>query len=565
MYNNISIRKLANRMLLFVLIPLILLLTISILYNVVYGRADIISAEQDRLRITVVPLQNELARVEGTIEDLLTSNIAARALSVPSASAQVTINAYVIRTALDTLFNSSNNISMMMFYCPQTNIMITKDDGFPDLWDNDKNSIISGIKASYISNAQSNTLISDEWMLEEISGRMFLRYNSQNDDIYIACLIDIQRLLALLDETSFEDDTVFYLAKDNTILSSDILENNLSTVYEDFVAANPEQNVATSIVSEHFESFELIMTSRPFGAFYGVNTVTIIVGAFTLLVAGFLAVIVLSWKKYFFLPMEHLVQTMKEILDGNMSARTKEINAGQELVLVNTTFNKMLESIQVLKIEKYEQELEMRQIQLQYYQAQIKPHFYLNCLKNLYSLAQQNEMKNIEQSILLLSNHLRYSFNWQTDTVTLLKELQMCQNYINLMGVTAFLKPKLELEIEDIFLNEHVPPVSILSLVENSLKYGLNETKQSVIRITVRNIISEHEQYLQIGIYDNGNGFSPESLKKLNALMSKNKSDSEGHVGIQNVLIRFKLIYADNFNVAFSNQNGGAVELFIKQ
>ena len=108
---------------------------------------------------------------------------------------------------------------------------------------------------------------------------------------------------------------------------------------------------------------------------------------------------------------------MEKIAEGDLNTTANDPKAGRELQMTNATFNQMLERIRALKIESYERELEKKQTQLQYYRAQIRPHFYLNCLKNIYSLAERREFANIEQSILYLSGYLRYTFQDNADTV----------------------------------------------------------------------------------------------------------------------------------------------------
>lgn len=556
MPRKLSIRKLALTMLYIVLMPMIVVIMASTSYQVIQQREYRLQQLQEKMHSTVLPIQNELQRIEKTMNDLLTKNVAARALSVKSSTSQVSINAYVIHTAFDTLFNNSAYLNMMMFYCPNTTIMITKDNGFPNLKAVNKTSIISGIKANYISNVENGILENKEWVLETIGNKVFLRRNMKNDAMYCGCLINLERLIEELEVMNTEGMKFFLIDQTRVVLSS--VPEEIGKHYQE----NKKFN--TLVVSENIAQLRLVGVLETAGLSYIMDYFTVFLIVIDIILMIMLIIIILLMRKQFFNPMASLVETMKHIADGDMNERAMDEEAGQELQLVNHTFNQMIESIQQLKIEKYEQELQMRQIQLQYYRAQIRPHFYLNCLKNLYSLAQQDEMNNIEESILLLSNHLRYCFQWYDETVTIRKELEMCKNYIDLMGVTAVYKPKLKLDVEDTFLRASIPPVSLLTLVENSLKYGLTETKQSIISISVRAIRSEEGTYLKVGIYDNGPGFTEEQLKELNSLLNKKDKYGKEHIGIQNVLMRFQLIYNEHFHMAFSNQNGGAVELFIK-
>ena len=125
---TVSIRKLALGMFLFVLLPMSFVIIISSVLRVMDQREKAFQEQANLLRITAVSVRNELQRVETAMEQITGNNVAARSLSVPSPTAQISINTYVIRTAMDTLFTTSPDLSMMMFYCPQTNIILCNHD-----------------------------------------------------------------------------------------------------------------------------------------------------------------------------------------------------------------------------------------------------------------------------------------------------------------------------------------------------------------------------------------------------------------------------------------------------
>lgn len=82
---------------------------------------------------------------------------------------------------------------------------------------------------------------------------------------------------------------------------------------------------------------------------------------------------------------------MVEIKDGDSEKYLTEEYHVEEFSEMKETFNSMLESIRNLKVSAYEQQLQAQEAKLQYLQIQIRPHFYLNCLKNLYALSVSGE------------------------------------------------------------------------------------------------------------------------------------------------------------------------------
>ncbi|WP_411655261.1 sensor histidine kinase [Anaeromassilibacillus sp. SJQ-1] len=143
----------------------------------------------------------------------------------------------------------------------------------------------------------------------------------------------------------------------------------------------------------------------------------------------------------FFKPMEQLVQTMNAIKCGDLDAKMETDYRVVEFKQLSDTFNGMMEEIKSLKIAVYEKELELQKAQLQYLQIQIRPHFFLNCLKNLYALAQERRFEQIQQMILALSDYLRYLFSDNMTLVPLRDELQSVRRYLLLQQMSASCPP----------------------------------------------------------------------------------------------------------------------------
>lgn len=554
MRRALSIRKLVKGMFYFLLLPMSLMIIGSFILRFSEQREQAVREQKNILRIIALPVRNELDCIDTTMEELTSNNIAARSLSMPSKSGQIIMNSYVLRTAMDTIFNTSPNLNMMILYFPNTNILLVKDDGFLNWKVANKTSLIAQIKASYINEVQSGVVKEDDWCIQEVEGRAFLRRDIGGNGVHCMALLDIHSTLKKMAES--EPATQLRFSQNGNVIAQwpeDV----------DFFV-DTKENMSNAIqVYESIRGYQLerlVIIDN----LYGVDRITVLLWVLSVILIMLILILMLIWHQQFQKPMNCLVNTMHDIAEGDLSARAELLGAGEELRLVNKMFNQMLERIQQLKIERYEQELRIRQTKLSYYQAQIRPHFYLNCLKNLYSLAQQKDMQNIEESILLLSKHLRYCFQWHSETVTLQEELDMCNNYIDLVGLTTILKPEFQLDVDTELLQCLVPPVSVLTLVENSLKFGMSDQRRLQIRITARLLQVDETTYYQIGVYDSGPGFTVQQLSELNGYGENYDKEETGHVGIQNVIARFRLIYGEQFEIAFSNQDGACVELFIQ-
>lgn len=136
-----------------------------------------------------------------------------------------------------------------------------------------------------------------------------------------------------------------------------------------------------------------------------------------------------------------------------------------------------------LKASKRASELESKQIEteLSLLKNQIQPHFFFNTLNSLYALC-MDEPKKAGQSILGLADVMDYIlYRSSRALISLEEEMKIVKKYIALESLRF--DDRLELSI-DVPVNTHnavIPPILILSLVENSFKHGLHEVNSKAL------------------------------------------------------------------------------------
>lgn len=282
------------------------------------------------------------------------------------------------------------------------------------------------------------------------------------------------------------------------------------------------------------------------------------------LAIGFLAFFAI-WMFLDFLmfkPLYAMVNIMKGIRSGSWNLRVRELNSSDEFNTIGSTFNEMVDTISTLRIESYERKLSTERAESDALRLQIRPHFFLNCLKAIYGLAQSGNSSDIQAMILLLAPHLRYTLDINTNEIALSKELDMCQSYIELQGIGQKHKHICSVQISDELRDFLVPPVSILSLIENTAKYGVAQDAPLIININAQILTIDHRRIVQLVIQDNGPGFPIPILQSLN--LNPEDVAKEGHVGIINVIRRFQLMYGESFSALFTNNNGARIELMMQ-
>ncbi len=254
-------------------------------------------------------------------------------------------------------------------------------------------------------------------------------------------------------------------------------------------------------------------------------------------------------------PLAALGWAADQIRDGRYDAPPLSVKSGDEIGRTIQSFNLMQEEIR-RTIHALEQQSEMEQhllekeveaaqmqrklqeIRFAQLQSQIKPHFLFNTLSTIAALAREEGAPLSENLILRLSSFFRYSLESGEAIVTLGRELQLLQDYIELQETRYGDRIIFEVMADPALNGTKVPKFILQPLVENSIVHGLKGRPESG-RIRVRT--RRTRRGITITVTDNGCGFN----------VSENLSAGgrRQSVGIANISERMRL-------------NGGRVNVF---
>lgn len=172
-----------------------------------------------------------------------------------------------------------------------------------------------------------------------------------------------------------------------------------------------------------------------------------------------------------------------------------------------------------IKIQKQNQELA-------FLKAQINPHFFFNTLNNIYSLVYKKS-DDAPAALLKLSDIMRYMlYDSKSDLVSLDQELLHLNNYLELERL-RFSDPRfVDFQIHGDSGNWQIPPMLLLSFVENAFKHGRRRAPNPGIEILL------HVESDQL------------SFRVVNYLKDEKNGDQEG-IGLANTRRRLELLYPD--------------------
>ncbi|MCC8175071.1 MAG: sensor histidine kinase [Bacteroidales bacterium] len=132
-------------------------------------------------------------------------------------------------------------------------------------------------------------------------------------------------------------------------------------------------------------------------------------------------------------------------------------------------------------------EAQRKKAELAMFKSQISPHFLFNTLNSLYSLVLGTSPK-VEEAFVKFTDLLRYTYVVADhEYVPLSEEIQYIQNYIDLqlLRLNDCTQVKWTHDVPADKSNTLVPPMLMLTLVENAFKYGASATEQCLIEISL--------------------------------------------------------------------------------
>ena len=195
------------------------------------------------------------------------------------------------------------------------------------------------------------------------------------------------------------------------------------------------------------------------------------------------------------------------------------------------------------KIAKLEKEnLEQ---QLEYLKYQINPHFFMNTLNNIHALVDIDPAK-AQETILELSKMMRFIlYEGDKNGVSLSREMEFIKTYISLMRLRYSDKVTINVNLPAEVPERTIPPLMLISFVENAFKHGISYQHPSFIDIQVA-ADKEHLKFL----CRNSKAEKPNQEK--------------GGVGLQNVKQRLQLLFDDNYTLNIQDRpEAYQVELII--
>lgn len=288
---------------------------------------------------------------------------------------------------------------------------------------------------------------------------------------------------------------------------------------------------------------------------------------FGVLITSFAFVIWIIWfmNREIIGPVRVLADTSQKIRDGNLSIRPEFSCGNVEMTELKETYATMLDTIMDLKVKEYERVIQVKESELKYMHMQLKPHFFLNALSTINSMAYQNQNDDIHEFIQVFSKNIRYMFRVGLYTVRLEEEVINVKEYLEMQSMMYKECFYAYLDVPENLVNYPVPQMLLHTFVENIFKHVISMDNFTTILVQYSQEQYHGEEMLKIEINNSGKSFDFDIMRQINGNEAEvNEKNGIGLMHTKNIL---KLMYGqeDLLKIEAGDPDGTIVTVWIPQ
>jgi LytS/YehU family sensor histidine kinase len=179
-----------------------------------------------------------------------------------------------------------------------------------------------------------------------------------------------------------------------------------------------------------------------------------------------------------------------------------------------------------------EKEKQYLEAELNFLKSQIQPHFFFNTLNNLYSLTLKKS-DHAPEVVLKLSDLMSYMlYESNPSKVSLNKEINYLQNYLDLEKLRFGKRLNVLFEMEGQIADKCIPPLILILFLENSFKHGaMNIAAKIDIEISLK--VKDEFLFFQVK----------------NPVADHDAVPGNMCIGLKNVRRRLDLLYGDTYKL----------------
>ena len=273
-----------------------------------------------------------------------------------------------------------------------------------------------------------------------------------------------------------------------------------------------------------------------------------------LCIALLVGIIALTIFKSFLRPVKQLLYGMERIQNGELDF-TMERKKQDEFGMIIDNFNYMLVRIKELLHTVQRQRNNYYKLEMLALKSKLNPHFLYNAFDMIYwKMVLKNEYE-IADVVATLADILRYCVNHKKEFVTVQEDMRYLSSYLSFQRLLLNEKLQYEIDIPEELSECVMPKLLIQPLVENAIKYGIDE-QGGEIWVSLR----REGDHLIFEVRDNGKGMSQETCRDL----LRDDAGDKGGFGVRLVKAMVKSTYVEECGVSIYSREGWGTKVTVR-
>ena len=265
-------------------------------------------------------------------------------------------------------------------------------------------------------------------------------------------------------------------------------------------------------------------------------------------------IIALTIFKSFLRPVKQLLYGMERIQNGELDF-TMERKKQDEFGMIIDNFNYMLVRIKELLHTVQRQRNNYYKLEMLALKSKLNPHFLYNAFDMIYwKMVLKNEYE-IADVVATLADILRYCVNHKKEFVTVQEDMRYLSSYLSFQRLLLNEKLQYEIDIPEELSECVMPKLLIQPLVENAIKYGIDE-QGGEIWVSLR----REGDHLIFDVRDNGKGMTQETCRDL----LRDDAGDKGGFGVRLVKAMVKSTYGEECGVSIYSREGWGTKVTVK-
>lgn len=261
-------------------------------------------------------------------------------------------------------------------------------------------------------------------------------------------------------------------------------------------------------------------------------------------------VFLMIWNSAQFIsaPLRRLSERVTQMKNKELQAEF-DVDGCQEIEILNTELVRMNDySVHLMDEIKQERDLK-RKAELAMLQEQIKPHFLYNALYSIQQLCEMGENERASRMIGALSGFYRLGISGGSDIITIQKELEHVDNYLQIQKMRYYDKFDYIIDCDSVISQYKIPKLVLQPLVENAIYHGIKQSERKGF-ISILGCLDGDDIILEV--HDDGVGMTAERMEELHRYLAE--EGGSGGIGLRNVNYRIKKTYGDTYGIEFFSE-----------